>query len=190
MQKKERSKMMSIYDFKVKSIDGDDVSFKDYEGKVLIIVNTASKCGFTPQYEDLQKLYEKYNDKGLEILGFPSNQFKEQEPGDSKEIKNFCQINYGVTFPLFEKIDVRGETAHPLFQYLTQRAPFKALDENHPIGKILIKMLSESSQDYFGDDSIKWNFTKFLIDRSGNVVGRFEPTTSPSKMEADIEKLL
>jgi glutathione peroxidase len=181
---------MSIYDFTLKSIDGDDVSFKDYEGKVLIIVNTASKCGFTPQYEDLQKLYEEYNSQGFEILGFPCNQFKEQEPGDSKEIKNFCQINYGVTFPLFEKIDVRGETIHPLFKYLTEKAPFKGLDQKHPIGKVLIKLLSKKSQNYLSDDSIKWNFTKFLIDRSGNVVGRYEPTTSPSKMKADIEKLL
>ena len=181
---------MSIYDFTAKSIDGDDINFKEYEGKVLIIVNTASKCGFTPQYEDLQKLYEKYNSQGLEILGFPSNQFKEQEPGESKEIKNFCQINYGVTFPLFEKIDVRGENAHPLFQYLIERAPFKGLDQNHPIGKVLYGMLNQISHNYFADDSVKWNFTKFLVDRKGNVVGRFEPTTSPSKMEADIEKLL
>lgn len=181
---------MTIYDFKANSIDGDEISLKDYEGKVLLIVNTASKCGFTPQYADLQKLYDEYNDRGLEILGFPCNQFKEQEPGDSKEIKNFCMINYGVTFPMFEKIEVRGDNAHPLFKYLTEKAPFKGLDKEHPIGKKLYELLSGGVPDYFEDDSIKWNFTKFLVDRNGNVVGRYEPTTSPSDMAGDIEKLL
>lgn len=181
---------MSIYDFSAVSIDGDDVKLSDYKGKVLLIVNTASKCGFTPQYEELQKLYEEYNEKGLEILGFPCNQFKEQEPGENKEIKNFCQINYGVTFPLFEKVEVRGENAHPIFKYLISKAPFKGLDQNHPIGKKLYEILNAASSNYFKDDEIKWNFTKFLIDRDGNVSGRYEPTTSPVAMRGDIEKLL
>lgn len=181
---------MSIYDFKVKKIDGEEVSLEDYKGKVLIIANTASKCGFTPQYADLEKIYQKYNDKGVEILGFPCNQFAEQEPGTNTEVKKFCQLNYGVTFPLFEKVDVRGASAHPLFKYLSETIPFKGFDLNHPNGKILSSFLQENFPEYLIGDSIKWNFTKFLIDKEGNVVGRFEPTTDPLDMIADIENLL
>jgi glutathione peroxidase len=126
---------MSIYDFKAITIDGDEVSLEQYKGKVLIIVNTASECGFTPQYEGLEKLYEQYKDKDFEILGFPSNQFAGQEPGESNEIKNFCEINYGVSFPLFKKNDVRGENALPLFKYLTDGTTFKGFDFNHPIAR-------------------------------------------------------
>ncbi|HEX9059982.1 MAG TPA: glutathione peroxidase [Clostridia bacterium] len=181
---------MNIYDFKVKSIDGEEVSLSKYKGKALIIVNTASKCGFTPQYEDLQKLYEKYNEQGLEILGFPSNQFAEQEPGSNSEVKNFCLVNYGVSFPLFEKIDVRGPDADPLFQFLTEQKPFKGFNLDHPIGKILSSMLQEKFPEYLEGDSIKWNFTKFMIDKNGNVVSRHEPTTSPLDMESEIKQLL
>lgn len=181
---------MNIYDFKAVSIDGEEVSLSKYKGKVLIIVNTASKCGFTPQYEDLQRIYDKYNEKGLEILAFPSNQFAEQEPGTNAEVKNFCMINYGVSFPLFEKTDVRGINAHPVFQYLTGQMPFKGFNLNHPIGKILSSMLQEKFPHYLTDDSIKWNFTKFIIDKNGNVVSRHEPTTSPLEMEEEIEQLL
>jgi glutathione peroxidase len=181
---------MNIYDFELNSIEGKKVSLADYKGRVLIIVNTASKCGFTPQYEELQALYQKYQEQGLDILGFPSNQFAEQEPGSNAEVQNFCQINYGVTFPLFEKIDVRGKEAHPLFHYLTQKAPFKGFDLNHPIGERLQGILQEKFPEILAGDDIKWNFTKFLIDRQGNVVGRYEPTTSPLSMEKDIEKLL
>ncbi|MCX7922607.1 MAG: glutathione peroxidase [Clostridia bacterium] len=181
---------MSMYEFKVKSIDGGEVCLSEYKGKVLIIVNTASKCGFTPQYEDLQRIYEKYNAKGLEILAFPSNQFAEQEPGTNNEVKNFCLVNYGVSFPLFEKIEVRGSNAHPLFQFLTEQMPFKGFNLNHPIGKILSSLLQEKFPDFLIGDSIKWNFTKFLIDRNGNVVSRHEPTTSPLDMEMEIEQLL
>ena len=181
---------MSVYKFSAKDIDGEGIDLKEYEGKVLVIVNTASKCGFTPQYEELQKLYDKYHEQGLEILGFPCNQFKEQEPGDSTEIKNFCAINYGVTFQMFEKVEVRGENAHPLFKYLIEKEPFKGLDQNHPIGKRLYQLLSEHFENYFEDDEIKWNFTKFMVDRNGNVAGRYEPTTTPMEMQADIEKLL
>lgn len=181
---------MSVYNFSAINIDGEEVSLKDYEGKVLLIVNTASKCGFTPQYEELQKLYEKYQEQGLEILGFPCNQFKEQEPGESTEIKKFCSINYGVTFPLFEKTEVRGAGAHPLFKYLIEKAPYKGLDPNHPIGQKLLALLTEMDPNYFNDDEIKWNFTKFLIDKQGNVVGRYEPTTAPLNMQEDIQKLL
>jgi len=181
---------MKLYNFELNSIEGKKVSLADYKGRVLIIVNTASKCGFTPQYEELQALYQKYQEQGLDILGFPSNQFAEQEPGSNAEVQNFCQINYGVTFPLFEKIDVRGKEAHPLFHYLTQKAPFKGFDLNHPIGERLQGILQEKFPEILAGDDIKWNFTKFLIDRQGSVVGRYEPTTSPLSMEKDIEKLL
>ncbi|MDF2499614.1 MAG: Peroxiredoxin [Anaerosporomusa subterranea] len=181
---------MSIYDYEVRTIDGKEVSLADYKGKVLIIVNTASKCGFTPQYEELQKLYNAYADRGLEILGFPSNQFAEQEPGSNAEVQQFCQINYGVSFPMFEKTEVRGKSAHPLFVYLTDKAPFKGFDSSHPIGGKLQEILKEKFPELLEGDSIKWNFTKFLINRQGEVVGRYEPTTSPMEMKNEIEKLL
>lgn len=157
---------MSIYDFSAKSITGKEVSLSEYKGKVLLIVNTASKCGFTPQYKDLEAIYKKLGNDKFEILGFPCNQFAKQEPGTSDDIKNFCEINYGVTFPLFEKIDVKGPDAHEIFKYLTKEKP-----------------------GILGGE-IKWNFTKFLIDKNGNVVDRFAPTTSPSKIEKDIIKLM
>jgi glutathione peroxidase len=181
---------MSIYDFKVKTIDGDEKSLGEYKGKVLLIANTASKCGFTPQYKDLQKLYEQYNAKGFEILGFPSNQFGEQEPGANNEVKSFCEINYGVQFPMFEKIDVRGKDAHPLFKYLIEKAPFKGLDLENATGKFLHGHLSKNFPDYLVGDSIKWNFTKFLVDREGNVVARFESPIDPMDIAPEIEKLL
>ncbi|HEY2492133.1 MAG TPA: glutathione peroxidase [Paenibacillus sp.] len=158
---------MSIYDYQVNTIAGEEVSLSKYEGKVLLIVNTASKCGFTPQYKGLQELYEKFKDHNFEILGFPSNQFKEQEPGSADEIEQFCQINYGVTFPLFEKVDVKGNTAHPLFQYLSKEAP-----------------------GVLGSKAVKWNFTKFLVDSQGKVLDRYAPATTPDKIESVIEGLL
>ena len=182
--------MMNVYDFKAKTIRGEEISLADYAGKVLLIVNTASKCGFTPQYKDLQELHMKYKDQGLVILGFPSNQFAEQEPGTNDEVQEFCRLNYGVTFQLFEKGDVRGENAQPLFVYLTEQQGFKGFDESHPVAKPLQEALAKNFPEYLPGDSIKWNFTKFLSDRSGNAVARFEPTTLPSAMAADIEKLL
>jgi glutathione peroxidase len=181
---------MSIYKFKANTIDGVEVSLEEFKGKVLLIANTASKCGFTPQYGDLEEIYKKYKDKGLEVLGFPCNQFAEQEPGSNNEVKKFCQLNYGVTFPMFEKIDVRGASAHPLFKYLSEAVPFEGFDLNHPIGKILNSLLKEKFPETLIGNSIKWNFTKFLIDREGNVVGRFEPTAEPKDMVSEIEKLL
>jgi glutathione peroxidase len=156
---------MSIYDFKVNTIQGKETTLADYKGKVLLIVNTASKCGLTPQYEGLQKLYEANREKGLEILGFPCNQFKEQEPGSSEDIQEFCRVNYGVTFPMFEKVDVLGDNAHPLFAYLTSQKPAE-------------------------DHDITWNFAKFLIDREGNVVKRFEPKVTPAELEGEVEAQL
>ncbi|MBM7865665.1 redoxin domain-containing protein [Heliobacterium gestii] len=181
---------MSVYDFNARTIDGKDVSLSDYKGKVLLIVNTASKCGFTPQYYELQKLYQAYADKGLVVLGFPSNQFAEQEPGSNEEVQQFCQINYGVQFPLFEKTEVRGNKAHPLFNYLTQKAPFQGFNPDHPIGGKLQAILQEKFPELLEGDSIKWNFTKFLVNREGEVVGRYEPTTTPLEMKAAIEALL
>jgi len=162
----EKDSKMSIYQFKTKSLQGEEVRLKDYKGKVLLIVNTASKCGFTPQYEGLEKLYKQYKDKGLVILGFPSNQFGNQEPGTAEEISNFCTRNYGVTFPMFMKIEVNGKNADPIYKYMKKVLP----------GTV-------------GDD-IKWNFTKFLFDRNGNPVERYAPTTKPESIEGEIVKLL
>jgi glutathione peroxidase len=158
---------MTIYDYRVKTIRGEETSLADYRGKVLLIVNTASKCGFTPQYKGLQELYEQNRDGGFEILGFPCNQFGEQEPGSEEEISNFCEINYGVTFPMFAKVDVKGDNAHPVFQYVSKEAP-----------------------GILGSKSIKWNFTKFLVDRDGNVVKRYASTDTPDSFEGDIKKYL
>lgn len=181
---------MKIYDFKFKTIDGEDASLDQFKNKVLLIVNTASKCGFTPQYKDLQKLYEKYNAKGLEILGFPSNQFAEQEPANNNAVKQFCEINFGVTFPLSEKVEVRGKDADPLFKYLTNESPFEGFDMNKPGDRLLQSILQERCPENLIDDSIKWNFTKFLIDKQGSIVGRFESPTEPMDMEQSIKNLL
>ena len=181
---------MGVYDFTVKTNKGVEKSLSDYKGKVLLIVNTASKCGFTPQFESLQKLYTQYKDKGLEILGFPCNQFAAQDPGTADEIQTFCKLNYGVTFQIFEKGDVRGETAQPLFKYLTAQKKFEGFDAKHPIAQKLTEVLKENFPEYLEGDGIKWNFTKFLIDKNGEVVARFEPTTDPADIAADIEKLL
>lgn len=157
---------MKFYDFTAKNINGKEVNMKDFKGKVVLVVNTASKCGFTPQLEGLEELYKKYKDRGFEILGFPCNQFANQDPDSNEEISKVCSINYGVTFTMFEKIDVKGENAHPIY-----------------------KFLKSNSKGILGSE-IKWNFTKFLIDTEGNVVDRFAPTTTPAKIEKDIEKLL
>lgn len=157
---------MNIYDYKVRNAKGVEVSMTEYQGKVLLIVNTATGCGFTPQYEGLQKLYDKYQDKGLEILDFPCNQFGHQAPGTEEEIQEFCTLRYKTTFPIFAKIDVNGKGAEPLFQYLKRQ-----------------------KGGFLGDD-IKWNFTKFLVSRNGTVVERYAPATKPEKIEEDILKLL
>ncbi|CUA80233.1 glutathione peroxidase [Anoxybacillus suryakundensis] len=158
---------MSVYDFHVRTIRGEDQSLARYKGNVLLIVNTASKCGLTPQYEQLQQLYDKYKDRGFVVLGFPCNQFGNQEPGSEEEISQFCQLNYRVTFPMFAKVDVNGPNAHPLFVYLTEQAP-----------------------GVLGTKAVKWNFTKFLVDRNGQVVARFAPTTKPLELEQHIEQWL
>jgi glutathione peroxidase len=159
--------MSNIYDFTANSLDGKPVSLREYSGKVLLIVNTASKCGFTPQYEGLEALYQQYRDRGLAVLGFPCNQFGAQEPGSAEEIGSFCQKNYGVSFPMFEKIDVNGEGAHPLYRWL-----------------------KSSAKGLLGSEGIKWNFTKFLVDRNGTVIDRFAPTTKPEDLKSNVEALL
>lgn len=175
-----------IYNFKVKDIEGNEISMEDYKGKVLLIVNTATGCGFTPQYEGLQKLYDKYKDRGFEILDFPSNQFFEQAPGSNEEISQFCKINFGTAFKTFGKIEVNGENANELFKFLKKEAPKAEEDET---SEGLYSKLSEMGFTTKGDD-IKWNFTKFLVDRSGNVIGRFAPTYEPEKLDEIIDDLL
>ncbi|SDC67130.1 glutathione peroxidase [Paenibacillus sp. UNCCL117] len=179
---------MGVYAYNARTIRGEEKSLGDYAGQVLLIVNTASKCGFTPQYAELQKLYEANKDKGLVVLGFPCNQFGAQEPGTNEDIHTFCQLNYGVSFPLFDKIEVLGEHKHPLFAYLTEQAPFEGFDPDHPAGKMLASMLQQHG--LLEGNDIKWNFTKFLIDREGNVVRRFESPVEPAQMQEAIDALL
>lgn len=158
--------MTSVYDFSAKTNSGADQALADYKGKVLLVVNTASQCGFTPQYAGLEELYKTYVDRGLVVLGFPCDQFGGQEPGGDEDIASFCQLNFGVTFPLYSKIEVNGDGAHPLYQWL------------------------KKEKSGVGPSKIKWNFTKFLIDTEGNVVKRYASTTKPEKIKGDIEKLL
>ena len=159
--------MTTVYEFSAKTIDGKARKLADYKGKVLLVVNTASQCGFTPQYKGLEALYKKYKDKGFAVLGFPCDQFGQQEPGPESEIAEFCEMNYDVTFPMFSKIDVNGDAAHPLFKYLTS-----------------------TKKGLLGSEAIKWNFTKFLVDKDGNVVERYAPTTKPEELEKDVERAL
>ena len=180
----------NVYDFTVKDRRGNDVSLSEYKGKILLIVNTATRCGFTPQYEELEALYKDYRDKGLEILDFPCNQFGQQAPGTEEEIHQFCTLNYGTDFPQFKKIDVNGANASPLFTYLKSQKDFQGFDKDHKIGALLDDLLSKADPNYAGNPDIKWNFTKFLIDRSGNVVERYEPTTDCHVIEEAINKLL
>jgi glutathione peroxidase len=159
--------MTTVYDFSAKTLSGDAVPLSAFRGKVLLIVNTASKCGFTPQYSGLEHLHRKYQTRGFEVLAFPCNQFAAQEPGDAHEIANFCSMTYDVTFPVFGKVEVNGRNTHPLFKYLKRAKP-----------------------GTFGSEAVKWNFTKFLINRSGNVAGRFGPLTKPERLKRRIEALL
>jgi glutathione peroxidase len=177
---------MTIYDFDVKGQDGNPVSLKQFTGKVLMIVNTATKCGLTPQYDALQNLYDKYKEKGFEILDFPSNQFMGQTPGTAEEITEFCTVNYGTTFPRFAKIDVNGKNADPLFVWLKKEIQEDEGDDEAKSFEKKVKVLKPFAKK--GD--IKWNFGKFLIDKNGNVSGRFSPGLTPDKMEPYIEKLL
>ena len=177
---------MSVHSFQANLSNGEEVSLDTFKGKVLLIVNTASKCGLTPQYEGLEKLYDTYKEKGFTVLGFPCNQFGGQEPGTDEEISTFCSLNYQVEFPLFQKIEVNGENAHPLYKYLREQAPEEEIDTN----SALYKHLHDNAPELLEGSTIKWNFTKFLIDQEGKVVKRFSPTTTPEEMEKDIKALL
>lgn len=177
---------MNIYDFSVTSNQGETISLSEYKGKVLLVVNTAIKCGLTPQYTALQELYDKYKDKGLVVLDFPCNQFLKQAPGTDEEISEFCSLNYSTTFPRFAKIDVNGKNASPLFVWLKEQAPVDQGDAESASFEKKVKVLTLGNKS--GD--IKWNFGKFLIDRNGNMAGRYSPAFSPNQLEQDIIKLL
>ena len=180
---------MAIYDYSVKAQDGSMVSLKDYEGKVLLIVNTATGCGFTPQYTDLQALYDEDHDKGLEILDFPCNQFANQAPGEDEEIHTFCTGRFGITFPQFSKLEVNGENADPLFAELATVKPFEGFGKG--LKAAAMNKVAKSVDKEHGDKAyIKWNFTKFLVDREGNIVARFEPTTDMKEVKAKVEEVL
>ncbi len=177
---------MAIYDFTVKDTQGNDVSLKAYAGKVLLVVNTATKCGLTPQYTALQELYGKYKDKGFEILDFPCNQFMSQAPGDDAQISAFCSLNYGTTFPRFAKVDVNGKNAIPLYVWLKEQAPEDKGDKETKAFEKKVKLLTLKNKK----EDIKWNFGKFLVDGSGNVVARYSPACLPENLDADIAALL
>ncbi len=180
---------MNLYDFTVKAQDGSDVSLEQYKGKVALVVNTATQCGFTPQYQPLQEIYDKYHDQGFEILDFPCNQFGAQAPGTEEEIHTFCTGRFGITFPQFAKIDVNGENAIPLYNWLEEVGPFKGFGKS-PAGLMMSGIAKKMDKDYKNNGKIKWNFTKFLIDREGNFVERFEPTANMKAVEAAIAKLI
>lgn len=182
-------KEKSIYDFKMNDLEGEQIDFSQYKGKVILIVNTASQCGLTPQYEGLEKLYEEYKDKGLVILGFPCNQFLGQEPGDAKEIRSVCLKNYGVTFPMFEKIDVNGKNEAPLYTFLKKKAPFKGYP-NEDFGRQLDEIHKKTGTGFEKGDNIRWNFGKFLVSKDGKTIKRFEPMVEPKELEKEIIKML
>ena len=177
-----------IYDFVVKNEQGKEVALKEYNGKVLLIVNTATKCGFTPQYEAMEKLYEQYKDKGFVILDFPCNQFGEQAPGTLEEIKGFCTLNYNTQFPIFEKIEVNGKNEAPLYTFLKSKKGFEGFTGER--AERMDAMLKKKDKDYAQKSDIKWNFTKFLVDKNGKVVARFEPTADMEEVEKAIKALL
>ncbi len=179
---------MGIYDFKITRRGGDEIPMSDYRGKVLLIVNTATGCGFTPQYDELQSLYELHRADGLEILDFPCNQFGGQAPGSDEEIHSFCTGRFGITFPQFAKIDVNGENASPLYKFLTENTTFSGF--SGPMALVLRPIVKKMDKDYKSNGNIKWNFTKFLIDRNGGIVARFEPTESLDKVKAKVEEVL
>ena len=181
---------MGFYDYSVTDAQGNEFKLDNFRGKVVMVVNTATGCGFTPHYKDIEAIYERFHDQGFEVLDIPCNQFAGQTPGTDEEIHEFCSLNFGTEFPQFKKIEVNGENEHPLFAFLKKEKGFEGFDLNHPIGKILDEMMTKVNPDYAKSDSIKWNFTKFLIDREGNVVARFEPTHDIKLIEEAIKKLL
>ena len=183
-------KMKTIYDFSVKDRKNKPVSLKEYANEVILIVNTATKCGFTPQYEELEKLYEQYHSQGFTILDFPCNQFGQQAPGTDESIHEFCKLTYGTDFPRFKKVKVNGDDAEPLFTFLKGEKGFAGWDMDHPIAHILDDMLTKADPNYKESADIKWNFTKFLINKQGQVVARYEPTAKFEDIAKAIENLL
>ena len=179
----------TVYQFSSVANDGSQVNFADYKGDVLLIVNTASKCGFTPQYDGLEALYQKYKDRGLVVIGFPCNQFGMQEPGTDAEIEEFCRLNHGVTFPLMKKIEVNGENAEPIYKWLYTEKPFVGFGEGETAA-FMDQMLARQDADYASNPDIKWNFTKFLIDRKGRVVASFEPVVTPEELDSFVAEQL
>lgn len=189
-KKKENKAMKTVYEFTVKDRKGGNVSLKEYANEVLLIVNTATKCGFTPQYEELEQLYKRHHKEGFEILDFPCNQFGQQAPGTDESIHEFCKLNYGTEFPRFKKVKVNGDDADPLFKFLKEQKGFAGWDMDHPIAHLLDEMLAKEDPDYKEKADIKWNFTKFLINKKGQVVARFEPTAKIEEIEKQIIELL
>lgn len=179
---------MNVYDFSVKAMDGSSVNLSDFNGKALLIVNTATGCGFTPQYKELQNIYDELHDSGLEILDFPCNQFANQAPGSEEEIHDFCTGRYGIKFPQFAKIDVNGENAIPLFKWITENTKFEGF--SGPMKLIMNAVAKKNDKDYKNNGNIKWNFTKILIDRNGNICKRFEPTTNLETVKNAIKEIL
>lgn len=182
--------MAKVSDFKVLDKQGNEVNLSLYEGKVLLIVNTATECGFTPQFEELEAMYKRLNGEGFEILDFPCNQFGNQAPGTDEEITEFCTLNFGTEFPQFKKLEVNGEGEHPLFTWLKSEKRFEGFDMEHKIAPILVDMFDKTGADWRNSSDIKWNFTKFLINRNGEVVARFEPTKDLAQVEAAVKELL
>ena len=180
---------MSIYDYSVTTPKGEEISLKQYEGKVLVVVNTATGCGFTPQYKDLESLYERFHDKGLEIIDVPCNQFAGQTPGTDEEIHEFCTLKYNTQFPQMKKSDVNGENELPLFRYLKSQKGFEGFGHS-PMALMMGAMLKKIDRNYKNNPDIKWNFTKFVVDRQGSVVARFEPTAKMEELAACVEKLI
>ena len=180
--------MATIYDFKAIASNGKEIDFRQFEGKPMLIINTASKCGFTPQFDALEKLNEQYRDRGLVVIGFPCNQFKEQDPGTDGEIEEFCRLNYGVTFQIMKKIDVNGDEEHPVFTWLKAQAPTE--EYTGLKAKATAKMLKGLSKSMEKDSDIRWNFTKFLVSRDGSIIKRYAPTTKPEDIEKDIQGML
>ncbi len=179
---------MNLYDFTVKAQDGSDVALSQFKGKTVLIVNTATGCGFTPQYEELQNMYEELQGQGFEILDFPCNQFMNQAPGDDEEIHSFCTGRYGITFPQYSKIDVNGENAIPLFKWITQNTKFEGFDGAMKL--MLAPVVKKMDKDYKNNGNIKWNFTKILIDKNGNIAARYEPTADIEKIRAKVKEII
>jgi len=181
---------MSVYDYTVKDTKGNDVSLNEYKGRVLLIVNSATECGFTPQYNELTQIYNEFKDDGFTILDFPCNQFGNQAPGTGEEIEQSCRVEFLVQYPIFEKIEVNGENTDALYTYLKDNTQFEGFDEDHELSGVIEEVVSQIDPDFMNNNEIKWNFTKFLVDRDGNVVKRFEPTRDLKKVKDEIRKLL